>query len=509
MSISIGSEGLDIATRDRLTSILEGLDARGISFCVESSGARWEPLQALRPEGPPLKPSDFTVTALHDFARDRMCVSWQRNFLEPLTGTVVYDEIIVGRQGYITGADVALHPAAARPMTSDRLAAVTRQQQLLHPHLLVAEAARRHAETGQNVMTCPGVETIDGTPHAIVEIDAFPRPIRLAVNLDEGRVSQLSTQENDYPRGDVDIVVRFSDWRLHENLPMPALVTLDLDGVTVHREERHRVTVNPVIDETRFVLPHSDPFDPLLAERGLLDGQWMHRALAMGAPISLDAGEVETVEISTDVVSLGGGIHHSIAVALPSGIVVVDSPQDEDRSLAVIDAVQARWPGKPITHCILTHHHHDHSGGIRTYAAIGAKLVLAEGDRAFIHNCLTRPHTIVPDRLAALDIEPAIVTVGDRHLTLGDGAIEVHRISSPHSAEDLVVYVAGPRLLFNADLFNPGLVPRGATPPPYWLTYSRDFRKQIEALDLDIALLVGAHGALEGRPYQSLIDFTD
>lgn len=28
-------------------------------------------------------------------------------------------------------------------------------------------------------------------------------------------------------------------------------------------------------------------------------------------------------------------------------------------------------------------------------------------------------------------------------------------------------------------------------------------------LDLDIELLVGAHGALEGRPYQSLIDFTE
>lgn len=508
MSISIGPDGLEPETGERLLGILGSLDARGFSFSVVSDGGRWEPLQALRPEGPPLKPSDFTVTAVHDFAGDRMRLSWQRTFLEPLTGTVRYDEIIVGNAGYITGADVALHPVPARPMTPDRLAAVARQQHLLHPHLLVADALRRQAETGKEVMRYRRSEEIGGVPHATVEIDAFPRPILLVVNLDGGQVSEVRTQENDYPRGDVDIVVSFSDWRLHDGITFPWMVTLSLDGVVVHREQRHRVVVNPVLDDALFELPQTLPFDSDLAERGLVDGQWMHRALAMGAPISLDAGEVETVEISTDVISLGGGIHHSIAVALPTGVVVVDSPQDEERSLAVIEAVQARWPDKPITHCILTHHHHDHSGGIRTYAAIGAELVLAEGDRAFIHNCLTRPHTIVPDRLEALEIEPAIVTVGDTHLSMGGGAIEVHRISSPHSAEDLVVYVAGPKLLFNADLFNPGLVPRGATPPPYWLTYSRDFRKQIEALDLDIALLVGAHGALEGRPYQSLIDFT-
>ena len=157
---------------------------------------------------------------------------------------------------------------------------------------------------------------------------------------------------------------------------------------------------------------------------------------------------------------------------------------------------------------ILSHHHHDHSGGIRAYAAIGAELIVAEGDRDFVTQCLARPHTINPDTLVATATRPTIRTVGDNCLSLGGGAIEIHRISSPHSAENLLVYVAGVKLLFNADLFNPGLVPPGVAPPPHWLTYSRDFRRQVEALNLDIEILLGAHGALEGRPYQSLIDFT-
>lgn len=496
-------------TGGRIAETLDSLDARSVRFLVGAKGTRWEPLQAMRPEGPPLRPSDFEIVAVHDLAHDRMCLSWRRAILEPLTDTVVYDEVLVGNEGYISGADVALHPQPARPMTSDRLAAVRRQQYLLNPQLLVGDALRRQRNTGQQVIRYVGRQELDGAPHGVVEIDALPRPIRLFVALDSNHVSRLVTQENDYPCGDVEIVVAFSDWRRHDGLAMPYHVELRWEGVVLHRETRERIEVNPPLDEATFVLPETHPFDPAMAERGLINEQWIHRATAMGAPISLDAGEVVALAITPDVVTMGGGIHHSLAIALESGVVVVDPPQHEDRSLAVIEAVTARWPGKPISHLILTHHHYDHSGGIRAYAAIGAELIVAEGDRDFVTQCLGRSHTIRPDTLAATATRPTIRTVADNALGLGGGAVEVHRISSPHSAENLVVYVAGPKLLFNADLFNPGLVRPGVVPPPYWLIFSRDFRRQIEALNLDIELLLGAHGALEGRPFQSLVDFTD
>lgn len=104
--------------------------------------------------------------------------------MEPLTDTVVYDEMIVDNEGYISGADVALHPQPARPMTSDRLAAVRRQQYLLNPQLLVGDALRRQRDTGQQVIRYLGRQELDGAPHAVVEIDALPRPIRLFVAQD-------------------------------------------------------------------------------------------------------------------------------------------------------------------------------------------------------------------------------------------------------------------------------------------------------------------------------------
>ncbi|MCB2262035.1 MAG: MBL fold metallo-hydrolase [Candidatus Thiosymbion ectosymbiont of Robbea hypermnestra] len=509
MPFSLGQFAQDKDIDGAIAEALGSLDAQSFSFRIEARGARWEPLQALRPEGPPLHPSDFEVVTVHDPALDRMRLSWRRSIIEPLSGNVVYDEIVVGNEGYITDPDVALGPQPAHAMKSDRLAAVRRQQYLLHPQLLVGDALRRQQNTGQQVIRSVGRQELDGAPHEVVEIDASPRPIRLLVALDSNQVSRLVTQENDFPCGDVEIVVAFSHWRRHGGLAFPYEVELSWEGEVIHRETRRRIELNPRLDPDAFVLPATHPFDPEVAERGLFNEQWVHRATGMSAPIILDAGEVVLVRLSPDVVSIGGGIHHSLAIILDSGVVVVDPPQHEARSLAVIKAVTARWPDKPITHLILTHHHHDHSGGIRAYAAIGAELIMAEGDRDFITKCLSRPHTIRPDTLAAAGIRSTIQTVGDEGLSLGDGEIQIYRISSPHCAENLVVYVRSVKLLFNADLFNPGLVPPGVAPPPHWLTYSRDFRRRIEALDLDIELLVGAHGVPEGGPYQELIDFTE
>jgi glyoxylase-like metal-dependent hydrolase (beta-lactamase superfamily II) len=490
-------------------AVREAIGALGVSpfsFSIEAEGGRFEPLQGQRP-GVPLHPSDFDSVSLHDPANDRMRLSWKRSILEPLTATVVYDEIVAGNGGYITGADIALHSSAARPMAPDRVAAVRRQQYLINPHLLIWDALRRESR-GEAAIRLVGKEEIDGTQHNILEISAFPRAVRLCMPVDSCHVSRLITQENDFPCGDVEIAVSFSDWRNVGECKFPYKVELSRDGVVIRSETRKHIEIHPQQAGDTFVLPEALPFDATIAEQGVMNEQWIHRAIGMGAPISLHAEEVETVAISPDVISLGGGIHHSIAIALDGGVVVVDPPQHEKRSLEVIDAVKTAWPDKPITHLVLTHHHYDHSGGIRTYAAIGSELVVAEGDRDFIVDCLERPHTISPDKLAANPRMPKIHTVGDEGFSLGGGAVQIRRISSPHSAEDLVTYVASQKLLFNADLFNPGMIPPGVPPPPFWVKISTDFRGKIEALGLDIELLVGGHGVPEGRPYQDLVDFT-
>ena len=53
-----------------------------------------------------------------------------------------------------------------------------------------------------------------------------------------------------------------------------------------------------------------------------------------------------------------------------------DAPYGELQSRWVIDAAKAKYPGKPIKYLVLTHHHMDHTGGMRTYVAEGATIIV-------------------------------------------------------------------------------------------------------------------------------------
>src|SRR4051812_41512118 len=56
--------------------------------------------------------------------------------------------------------------------------------------------------------------------------------------------------------------------------------------------------------------------------------------------------------------------------------------------------------GKPLTQGVNTHHHFDHSGGIRAAGSEVLAVVTHKGNVAFFQNAVGRAHTIVPDALA-------------------------------------------------------------------------------------------------------------
>ena len=60
---------------------------------------------------------------------------------------------------------------------------------------------------------------------------------------------------------------------------------------------------------------------------------------------------------------------------------VIDGPQDEARSIAVLAGIDRLVPGKPIRYVVNTHHHFDHLAGLRTYAAEGATVISAKAGK--------------------------------------------------------------------------------------------------------------------------------
>ena len=80
----------------------------------------------------------------------------------------------------------------------------------------------------------------------------------------------------------------------------------------------------------------------------------------------------------------------------------------------IIDAAKRLIPGKPIRYVVNTHHHFDHSSGLRTFVAEGATVVTHEVNKAYFEKLFALPHTLAPDRLQQAKRAPKFETVTDK-----------------------------------------------------------------------------------------------
>ena len=93
---------------------------------------------------------------------------------------------------------------------------------------------------------------------------------------------------------------------------------------------------------------------------------------------------------------------------------LIEAPQNDTRTLAVIAKARELRPDKPLTHVVDTHHHFDHSGGIRAAVSEGLAVIDAQGERRVsTRKPIGRAHTIVPDALAK-NPKPLKVEAGRR-----------------------------------------------------------------------------------------------
>ena len=225
---------------------------------------------------------------------------------------------------------------------------------------------------------------------------------------------------------------------------------------------------------------------------------------ALAVPDSVRAAapgvRVESQKLADGVWFVGGGSHNSMAVEFRDFAVVVEAPLNEERSLAVIGEVHKLIPNKPIRYVVNTHHHFDHSGGLRTYVAEGATIVTHQANRDFYEKVFfyPAPRTLQPDRLFALNPDvvrdPVFETLNQKYV-LSDGTrtMDIYPVQGLiHASTMLIAYLPKERILVNADLYSPPApgAPPPATPTPLMVTLNQN----IQRLKLDVAQHVPIHG---------------
>ena len=267
------------------------------------------------------------------------------------------------------------------------------------------------------------VQFIDGTTYQV------------SVDGSTHLISTLEFTEDRNPYGDVAKVRTFSDYGDAGGVQLPFKETTQEMGEVTQVREWSSISINGELPEERFQIAEE------LQERAKEIG---HADTIHVVPSKLAEG-----------VYFGESMHmNNMWVEFEDFIAVIEGPTNEMHSLEVIRQIRETVGDKPIRYLITSHHHSDHTGGIRTYAAEGATIVTHANNEKVIREFLTLPHTLKPDRLAQSGLEPQIELVEETHtITDGKRSIELLHVPNSHANGYLAIYLPKERLFFESDMF--------------------------------------------------------
>ena len=176
-------------------------------------------------------------------------------------------------------------------------------------------------------------------------------------------------------------------------------------------------------------------------------------------PAAADGVVVEVEEIASGVWYLTGGSHHSVVVEFDEYLALIEAPQSEARTLEVIERARELQPDKPLRYLVNTHHHFDHSAGVRAAVSEGLTVLTHQVNEAFFEEAVVRQHSIQQDALARnpqpLTIE-AVSSSEPYELSSGRRTLQLfHLADDLHSDGMVVAYLVRERILVEADAFSP------------------------------------------------------
>lgn len=459
------------------------------SFRLQSSGRTSIFDEGPLPGNTVTPASTFRLTLDYDLrsSGDRLRADYVRNSLN--TDRPV-SEVISGRRGFISGVDANFSPAGDKAMTSDRWGAITREQRLLNPHLYVRQLLSKPGRAS----VFPS-RTLRGRPHRVLVVRGDVAPVQLYVDARTGRIDRLTTVDHNYNRGDVQTVVDYSGWRsTGSGVRFPRTVTLKQQGRTLHQETRSVIRVNGAVSGSRFRVPSgvNPTFDRALADRGARTTEWLMTFAHLGFIKDGPATQITPRVVAPGSTLIQGLPNQSMIVEQQDGVVVVEGALSSPRAEALISYIRTTFPNKPIRYVTGSHHHADHSGGMRPFVALGARPVVHVDAVPFFQRVFAnRSSRLLRDRLDRSATKANVLGVpATGSVTLADPLRPVTVLAerTEHATTTVLVHVPLEGVLFvNGDTYTPG-APAGPG--------ASTLDQTIRANGLNVNWIVGGHGGV-------------
>lgn len=462
------SQSQDLVSR--AVAALGGGDALGGVTTIYEKGTvkHWEPEQSHVAGGEMRFVGESIFEATADVRTGTTGIDWSRRLVYPGPRPFTFTEIVTPERGYVSGIDSSSRTrqsVEAKPpahtMSGLRLAAAHRELRRASPLLLLEMSKHPDRVAGVSDVT------VGGTAYPAVEYrPTANQAFTVMFDRATGLPARIRTLDFDNIWGDVTYDLVLGDWQTFDGVRIATSRTHELNGRTVVDAKITGVKINGAFASDRLAIPEAFTAGAPKPATGFVPHQWVLRRQIVGFYLDSDVPSFDTraitglrlVQLAPGIQHVVGGTHHSLLVEMKDHVVVFDAPVSDWHSTWVIAAAQNKYPRKKVKHLVLTHHHMDHAGGLRAYAAEGATLVVGKGTGAHYRRVLAAPFTRNPD-LPTRDLsQTPIIEVADKHV-LTDGTRQAHAYlveNNGHADGMLIGFISDAQLGFVTDIWTPG-----------------------------------------------------
>jgi glyoxylase-like metal-dependent hydrolase (beta-lactamase superfamily II) len=433
---------------------------------IRLAGASTPRFQSATPE-PPYTPGRYQEETVLDLEQNRLAV------VQTNTGA-----------GFRGSARIVLN--GSRGQTFDLLnrtatpidAASAQQQQFAQyqrrlPSLILRTALQREA-----TLRYVGEDTVNGgASHVVTFVHVDGLQMALYVDAKTNLISKYELIYQDTVTGDDASEIYFDEYRKVGALLVPSTFLWKQAGEVVAK------------------WAYDVAFDPQIADATFEDKTDGFRVLAGNPAQAAQQRRVGVEKLGEGVYlvnNLGGGAYNVMAVEFADHVVAIEAPLGAQVGEQAIAEIKKAIPNKPVTHVAITHHHDDHSGGLRAFVADGAAVVTTPGNVSYVKSLVASKE--LRDALASsakpLKLEP----IENKKRVFSDGTqtLELYDIGpNSHAREMLVAYLPKQRIVFQGDLF---FSPFDGQPVGFAQKMTQEFAARIRALGLQVDKLAGVHG---------------